>query len=399
MPPVVFTARVVDMPRTIAIALELSHPFQWHHDIYVGTQQYARECGDWRCVIDEFPEEVLRRSRKGRPAYDGIIARVTRAMFRAAKRKSLPVVNVWLAGPEQSCPRVGVDHAAVGRLAADHLMARSFQRFGFVQFADTRNGDLERDGFVARLAEQEFSCSTLFLPVRELDTAAIWIDMQERMRAWLSDMRPPFGLYVTEGRVARQLVHMCEEYGWQVPQDVAIISGEDEPNICNDPAPSLTSVNCNWRRVGYEAAALLDRMMKGEPAAATVTLTPPIGMVPRASTDFHAVEDATVAQALRYISERLHRRLDTDVVADAIAVSPRTLRRRFQEHLGRPLTAEIRRLRIELVKRMLQDPDRNIAEIARLTGFSNSSQLWAVFQREVGCGPREYRKEFLGGPK
>ncbi len=48
-----------------------------------------------------------------------------------------------------------------------------------------------------------------------------------------------------------------------MPEEVAVVSADDEVLACELAYPPLSSVIPDCRRIGYEAAALLDQLMKG----------------------------------------------------------------------------------------------------------------------------------------
>ena len=121
-------------------------------------------------------------------------------------------------------------------------------------------------------------------------------------------------------------------------------------------------------------------------------LVPPKGVAGRESTDYFAVEDELVAQALQHISAHLGQPMRVEDVAYELAVSTRTLQARFDAALGRGVSQEIRRLRLEKAKRLLLDPANSIAEVAGLAGFARPQLFNAVFRREVGMTPGAYRK-------
>jgi LacI family transcriptional regulator len=162
--------------------------------------------------------------------------------------------------------------------------------------------------------------------------------------------------------------------------------------MCERLSPKLTSLDGAEERVGYESARLLDRMISGRTPPEGPVLVPPAGIIARESTDYFAVEDATVAAALRYISNHISEPIGVEEIARGIAVAPRTLQRRFREQLGRPVVAEVRRLRVAMARRLLTDPKRSVKEIAFQTGFGDAKGLRQVFQRELGLSPSEYRK-------
>jgi LacI family transcriptional regulator len=131
---------------------------------------------------------------------------------------------------------------------------------------------------------------------------------------------------------------------------------------------------------------------KNEPPPAPLLL-PPKGLVVRESTDFFAVDNPVIAAALAYIADNSHRPIGASDVALAADVGLRTMQREFSHYVGRPISAEIQRVRIERAKRELADSDHSIQEIARKVGFGPATRIYEVFRRELGVTPREYRKQ------
>jgi LacI family transcriptional regulator len=385
--------------RTVALALELDEAWQWHQGIYAGTQRYARESGNWRCVIDEFPQAKVGGRDTGPQRYDGVIARASRQLASWARRNGIPVVNVWRSSPAKGIPSVHADHEEIGRLCAAHLRHRGFRQFGVLWAKESLADKIEMRAFCSAVSNETDTFRDLVLSSDAADTARSWSAQQKRIRDWLSGFDPPAAVFVTQASRARQVVHLCEDLGWDVPRDVAIVCAENEPLLCENPSPSLSSIDYNWERVGYEAARLLDCLMEGEPVPEKPVIVAPAGIVPRGSTEFFAVEDKIVSAALRYISTHLAESFTLGQVANAVATSPRTLQRRFEEHLGHAVSVEVRRLRMELAKRMLADPEHNVAEISWKAGFGPPSRMREVFRRELAMSPSEYRKQRSTGER
>jgi LacI family transcriptional regulator len=180
-----------------------------------------------------------------------------------------------------------------------------------------------------------------------------------------------------------------------VPDDVAVIGVDNDANLCNLCTPPLSSIDTNPSLVGYEAAALLMRLVNGEkPRKKPILLGAPRGLVRRQSTDLLAVNDAEVVKALQFIRERA---CDGIRVGDVIAQtrhSPSTLERRIKAFLGRSIKSEITRVRLERAKLFLQETNLEVAQIARRTGFSELKRLSEVFRRSEGTTPTVYRRRF-----
>jgi LacI family transcriptional regulator len=207
----------------------------------------------------------------------------------------------------------------------------------------------------------------------------------------MDEWQSPIGVYVGQEACGRLVVQAGHRRGWRIPEDVAIVAGKNQETLCEQPRPSLTSIEIGYARIGYAAAELLDRLMAGQPPPAAPIRLSPHGLVVRESTDFFAVEDPTVAAALTFVSANSHRRIGPDDVAAAVGVETRTLQNYFQRTIQRPIATEIRRVRIERAKRELAQSDRTLATIARAVGFGTIQRLHEVFRRELGIAPGEYR--------
>jgi len=378
--------------RRVAIMIDLDWPYKRHSGVFAGTQQYAQEHG-WESIIDEFADHTL-RAAPGRPIpYDGVIARATPKLALRSARLKIPVVNVWLSSPAwKKLPGVFPDFAAIGRMRAEHLLARGFRRFAALTSNHNRGHAVELKAFSSAVIEAGCSCVAENIPMHTTSTFQQARTAERKIAAWMNEWSPPVGVFVGAETYGRIVAQMCRYRGWRVPQDVAIITGANEETICEHPRPTLTSVEIGYERIGYEAAKLLDQLMDGGSRPAEPILLPALSLVVRESTDFFAVDDELIARALAYIAAKSHLEIGPDDVAEAVNTHRRTLQRHFLKYLGRPIATEIRRVRIERAKRELSQSNNSLAQIARDVGFGKAMRMYEVFQRELGIAPSEYRR-------
>ena len=113
--------------------------------------------------------------------------------------------------------------------------------------------------------------------------------------------------------------------------------------------------------------------MSGRRAPARPIHVPPVGVVQRRSTDTAAVDDSLVANALRHIRAHAHDPLKVSDLQKALFVSRRLLEHRFTQALGRTPVVEIRRARLEHVRRLLIE-----------TGYQHLEVMVRAFQRQFG---------------
>jgi LacI family transcriptional regulator len=377
-------------PRRIAVALNLAEPYAQHQDVFLGVRRYARENTSWDVVVDECPG--YRQQRRPEPVhhYDGVIARAAPSMQRRLQQQGIPLVNTWYQHARRGLPGVYPGTHRMGELSAEHLTDRGFRRLSFLCDGENRSAVDAAAALQRYCHEADVALLVRHVPKLRFDSESDWLKIERCLTAWLDDLTLPVGVCLPEAALARLVINLCEARGWHVPQDVAIVSMNDNRMIAELP-PQITCIKSNFEQIGYEAAALLDRLLEGEPPPEQPIIIPPKGVIARQSTDHFAAADPVVARALHFIAANLADHLSVVRVAAELALSPRALQLRFRAALGRPLSDEIRRLRLTAAQRLLADPARKVNEIARLTGFRTGVALCQVFCRDLGMSPKAYR--------
>jgi len=379
-------------PKKVAIALEVQWGHKRHLETYAGCQRYADEAG-WDCSITPTTPNLL-RMENGKPSFDGILARATPALASTAKRMKVPLVNLWLNSPTQNLPGVFGDFVSSGTMAAEHLIGRGFKRFGYLGFLRDKDAGLQLTGFRNRLKGEGLRCiAHRFSRESVTDKARGWKTFIDDLGKWADSWEPPIGIFVVNDLFCRYLIDVCRAKDLHVPQDVGIVGSSNEPTICASPPPTLTSIDLNHEQIGYRAASLLDRMMKGAKPPKTPELVPPIELIPRQSTDSYAADDPIVSRALRFIAESAHQPIKVVDVANETGINRRTLERRFSESVGRSIAGEITRLRLARAKRQLVESGSLLKTVARACGFRNADHFHKVFTRAEGITPTQYRKK------
>jgi LacI family transcriptional regulator len=172
---------------------------------------------------------------------------------------------------------------------------------------------------------------------------------------------------------------------------------ENDETLCTMATPPLSSVPFPAEQVGYEAAALLNRMMHGEKPPRTPTLIEPLQIVTRQSSDIVAIEDPDVAAAVRFIQQHACDGIGVKDILKAVPVSRSSLERRMWSVLGRSPKAEIARLQIDRVKKLLTETDLSLSIVAQRSGFTYPQYMCSLFQKKFGMTPGEYRRRSRRG--
>ena len=214
----------------------------------------------------------------------------------------------------------------------------------------------------------------------------------------MKSLAPPVGILAVHDFRARAIVEECLWLGLDVPHEIAVLGFDDDPTVCEFCQPSLSSISHSSWRIGYEAAALLDRLMSGHARASEDILIPPGGIITRRSTDTIAVDDPHVTMALRYMHDHAGERFDIAKMMTRMPVSRRRLETQFRRLLRCSPYEYLCRLRVEQVKKKLvQQPKIKLRGIATSSGFANPTRMALVFRRVTGLTPTAFRQRATRG--
>ncbi len=348
-----------------------------------GISKYVQQKPNWRIAFfDRERRELadLVASWDG----DGLICTVVDQRFReAAAGRKIPLVNVAGLLDETQVPSVLSDDQAIGRMAADHLLGRGFTNFAYVRKRDgTRYSTDRGTGFHNRIAEAGFKSSLVNLSAAHGD---------EELVSKLAALPRPLGVFCPLDRIAAMVLEACWQAEFKVPEEIAVIGSGNHEQLCELCSPTLTSVEGDMERRGYEAAAMLDRIMEGGEKPEEPLRIPPAHVVERRSTDVFAFEDADVVTALRFIRDHADTTIKVRDVVAATSISRRSLEGRFNSLIGRTLHEEIWRGHFDLAMRLLSSSDLSLQEVAERSGFRTASALVNLFRQRLGVTPKEFR--------
>jgi LacI family transcriptional regulator len=124
-----------------------------------------------------------------------------------------------------------------------------------------------------------------------------WEEELEEVGQWLQSLSTPIGLLAANDARGVQVLDACQRIGLPVPEQCAVLGIDNQVIFCEFATPTLSSIDQDEVRNGFEAARLLDGLMAGKKTPAEPIQIPAIGIVPRASTDSIAVEDKELAMA------------------------------------------------------------------------------------------------------
>lgn len=385
------------MQRPIRIAIVVTPGYSYFRDILRGIREYAESRPHWVFTSVVAERKALQALAEFKP--EGLIASVdTEAVARSLTAMRRVVVDVAAVLIRRlPFPRVGVDNREVGRLAAQHFLERGLRRFAFVGNPEWYYSLAREEAFGDYISQSQGTVSHYYDRMEHtFDARGQQRPLDRRVHRWLLALPKPIGIFTPNDWWGVRVTEVCRQTNLRVPEDVAVLGVDNDDLFCELARPPLSSVIVPSKRIGYAAAALLDRLLSGEQPPEEPILLPPPGVFTRRSTEVLAVDDADVAAAVRFIRERAHLPLRVEDVLREVLVGRRTLERRFRDALDRGLWAEIRRVHVERAKRLLAETDLSVKAVATQSGFTDFRHLAEVFRHELGLSPTAFRDRVRG---
>ena len=362
-----------------------------------GIVRYAHIQSDW-----SFRRPIEYRSVKSKqnllPALadikpDGILMREPKDIMQIIE---LGIPAVSFSYSREKFPKiinVITDNKGIGKMAAEHLLERGLTRFAFCGFDDWWWSQLRGQMFAETIAEAGYETHLYKLP--RAKSKRTWDKELPIIAAWLAGLPKPIGLMTCNDDRGELAIAACEMAGLNVPEEVAIVGADNDKLICDLSSPPLSSIVLNVEKTGYDAAALLNRMMNGEKVEKTEMYIRPIHVVQRQSTDVMAIDDTGVIEAIRYIRNHAINAICVTDVLDAVLLSRRVLEKRFRKVLKHSIHDEIRHVRVDKIIHLLSETQMSISQIAQTMQFGDVAHISRYFRREKGISLAKYRKLYI----
>ncbi len=385
------------MPRVPTVAVWIETSRAYGRGLIEGVSQYVHRHGPWSIYFTPHGLDAALPQWLCSWRGDGILARIDNLkMARALLATKLPLIDLRGRLPGLGVPVVGLQNQPVAQMAFEHLRARGFRHYGFYGLARGEHVHMDQrcDYFVEQVTQAGFACHVFEVPRGA--GAKSWDRRQRHLAQWLRRLPRPIGLMCCNDDQGQQLLDTCVRSSIAVPDEVAVISVDNDQVLCNICTPPLTSIDVNPARIGYQAAGLLAQMMRRPRAKSENLHFAPSHVVTRQSTDTLAVDDPLAAAALRFIRLHACRGIVVGDVVSAVAASRRLLERRLQSAVGRTPHAEIMRVRIERATQLLLDTDLSLASVAAQAGFVGPKYFCDAFCREKGMPPGTFRRQSRG---
>ena len=391
------------------VALLLPTSVKTYRELLRGILKFIHLHGPWAVHIIEGREGEQKLLHPAEWGYTGLIGGLTdrcyAAHLLAAHVPTIitdPMDEVFDPGdPLSRLSRIVCGNRPIGQQAADYFLAKKFRHFAFIgEVNDATWSKERRDVFCERVAQGGFSCLVYprLAPAARRDFGV----EQGALCDWLKALPKPVAIFVANDVRGRQVLDSCLKAGVAVPQAAAVLGVDNDELLCETTNPQMSSIQMNSEQAGFEAARVLDGMMRGIRRGLPRQTVITYGfshLVTRQSTETFQSTETLVAGALEFIRINAGITVKVDDLVRHLHASRRSLETRFKAVMGRTVYAEIVRVRLERVQTLLRETPMTVEAIADTCGFSSASHLGTVFRQHSGMTLSAFRRQTRDGTR
>ncbi len=289
-----------------------------------------------------------------------------------------PTVAMNAKCPIQGIATIAHDSRETGRLAAAELASLGMDTFAFLSTANR-----------AAWAEKRFA--SFAAEIRRRGRTVLRY-AKGSIGDWLAALPKPCGLFAANDLMAERAVSEAVTRKIDIPNEITLISCDDNPQICEHAEVTISSIRPNFPRCAQLTIEALACAMEGLAYKGDVNYGD-MGITRRVSTRLIAGHPPRISATLEYI--RLHA-LDGISASDVIGMlggSRRSAESRFRRATGHSILEEIQSVRMAEVERLLANPSVKIGSIASRTGYRSENFLARLFKRTHGVTMSDWRAQ------
>ena len=365
-------------------------------EVLAGIVDHARSAG-WELNANMRFHGLLPTPKEG---CDGILTTVHGERVRNwLARRNCPIVRMITTPFDLPYPAAEVDYAAAGRMGARHLLELGHVHYAFWSLYDIADVRDSRGAFEEELIAAGRRTHRLDFAAAHPGRDPFQVKSTDRHRWLVHELKrlpKPLAIMTDDDRRGIELLAACGLAGLRVPEDVAILGCDNHWVEVEMARVPLSSVNTNLRGVGKEAAALLDRLMRGRKPPAGVIKVPPTGIVARRSTATFVTDSPAITAAVLHLRENFNRPLGLTGLARKAGMSERAFRTEFKRLVGRTAREELLHARLSSAARLLRDTNLKLEVVAAKSGFGSAAHLCRFFAEAHGVSPNAWRQRAKG---
>ncbi|HRO85293.1 MAG TPA: DNA-binding transcriptional regulator [Niabella sp.] len=378
------------------IILLIDNSEQYGRSLLKGIVRYSKEKGPWLfCRMPLFYRETLKMKGIIKFAKDwgaqGIIGQLYNDKgIEMALKAGLHLIGEDFKERFAEIPNITGGYHEAGRMGAEYFLQKGFKNFAFYGYTNIVWSRERLEGFEGYLNLKGYKVNNF--DQTQIPGRGLWYYKPSELSEWLKSLPKPVAIMACDDDKAQHITEACNQAGIHIPEEVAVLGVDNDEMTCNLSDPPISSIHLDTERGGYEAAKLMDKLIKKEVTKYSDILVKPTHIVTRQSTDIISASDQYMAKALKYI----HLNIDNDIrVADVLKEVPlcrRSFEKRFKDTTGKGVYQYVLSLRMQKIAEKLLETDKPVNEIAFEVGINMSNNISRQFKQIKGCTPSEYRR-------
>jgi len=317
--------------------------------------------------------------------------------YRSLVNSSIPFVTVEtyseiLSQRRENAHHIRIDNRMIGKDAARNFLKQGrYASFGFVHPRLEHSwSQARKEGFAQELLRRgRRSCD--FTGKQTADS----ITRRGDLAKWLRRLEKPAAVLAADDTIALEVVQACQSAHLKIPNDVAVLGVDDEPVICENIKPVLSSIRPAFKDAGRAAADVLERMMHGQSkstACGTSVVRGKNEIVTRASTKPESSAGLFVQDALAFIQANVRNGIDIEAIREQLGVSRSLLNLRFRQVLDKSVLSVLTEARLKELKHALKHTNEPIGEITVRLGWTSPNYPKLLFKKRFGCSMLSWRR-------
>ncbi len=290
----------------------------------------------------------------------------------------------------RNIPNITAEYRRTGVMAADYFLHRGFRNFAFYGYAEAVWSHERGEGFKERIREKGGKLT--YTEYENIPLDSLWYYDSAPVVEWLRSIPLPAALFACDDTQAYKLIEICNVLGIRIPEELVVLGVDNDEMTCDLSAPSLSSIDMNIEKAGYETAALIDRMLADPSTELQDIVIKSVSVVSRMSTDIYATDNPNIRKVLTYIHTHYTRRITVSEILEEVPLSRRLLEMQFKDVVGMGVYSYIKKLRMDKLAESLLSSDDTVGTIAARLGFDDPKNISRQFKQVKGCTPEEYRR-------
>lgn len=355
--------------------------------IVSGALRRLTERTDWTVTTLNYRNKGFLKSVRllsSSKSFDGVIGTSPLAIT-SELRSTLPdavFVNATAAKGDNPAPHCIVDDETIAKAAADTLLQLGYTNFvsiGARSFSGEQlHSDLRRDSFTNAIGKTRNQVSSFYIDDANAD---------KRLLA----LPTPIGIFAYNDSVAAKVIDICRAQKIDIPGQMAVIGVDNDPDICNNTRPTLSSIDPDFESCGKNAIDVLQVLFK-KPRSRIRLSVGVRAVIPRESTQSTKTGGRMVAATRNILRLQYAEKLTLDSIAKALHISPRLLSLRFREITGHTVHKELEDIRLTAARTMLESETMPVKTIATACGFPSLENFYRRYHRRFNTTPRARRE-------